>query len=466
VCLPLPGSSAAVPPAAAAAADPSSNAGIAEQQSGVAGWFSLPVADTPSECAATLPSQVPQQQQQQQQLPQEQKGGELGWQALPGFSSQQTAVPPAAAAAEVAPSDVWLELPGLQPGVVESGLEQQQQQQHWPPQATAGDGVDMLSADDLTTQHSQQQQQPTGPRRSCSVSSVTTDGDAQLHSDDVSGSPAASSVRQLELACAHKAEVGAALMAAGEMLARPSAVGVPTTAVPTRQEFQAQHVIGQEQQELDQASHWSLPVQQQQQHHQHPSSSSTLARYAAYLDESAARGITPPGLTAASAKALRDNLRQAAALSGQQLQSHGLAPHQQQQQQQQLGFLGNYPESGFGLGAAAGLCCEDMVASNALDVFVGSSLGHIRRKLAGKTSAALWGPARAAQQHGVAIDQSGWAGQQQQQQQQRQHQASEAGHGSMPSARARSGYQYTTLEDTLAFIRRHRAGGMGAVGQR
>jgi hypothetical protein len=331
---------------------------MAEQQSAGAGWFSLPVPDTPSGCAASLLPQPPQQQQQQ-----EHKGGDLDWQALPGFSSQQTAVPAAAtaaAAAEVAAGDVWLELPGLQPDVFQSGLEQQQQQQQqqqWPPQATSSDSVEKVTDDTLTTQHSQQQQHPTGPQYSCSVSSVITDVDEQPHSH---------------------------------------------------------------------------------------------------------------GLTAATAKALRENLWQAAALSGQQLHSHGMAL-----QQQQLGFDGCYTGQGLGLwpvglGAAAVLCCEDMVASNALDVFVGSSLGHIRRKLAGKTSAALSGPALAAQQQGVAIDQCHRAGQHQEQLQQRQQQSLEAGQGSMlrPSARPHSGYQYTTLEDTLAFIRKHRAGSMGAVSRR
>jgi hypothetical protein len=70
----------------------------------------------------------------------------------------------------------------------------------------------------------------------------------------------------------------------------------------------------------------------------------------------------------------------------------------------------------------------------------------------------------------VAVDQCERAGHQQHQGQlqQQQQQSLEAGQGSMmrPSARAHSGYQYTTLEDTLVFIRKHRARSMGAVGRR
>jgi hypothetical protein len=59
----------------------------------------------------------------------------------------------------------------------------------------------------------------------------------------------------------------------------------------------------------------------------------------------------------------------------------------------------------------------------------------------------------------VAVDQHQYAGQQQQQQQ-----SLTAVHGGMPrpSTRVHGGHQYTTLEDTLAYIRRHRAGSTGA----
>jgi hypothetical protein len=409
---------------------------------------------------------------------------------VPGSSSQPAAA--AAAAAEtVAPGDVWLELPGLQLGVVSDTMTSQQ--------VTSSSSAGNAAAADVQSTQQQHQSQNTGPDDSGSVSSVGTDVDVQLQGCGLPSSAVTSSDSLVAVAGEDGAAVGATVEVSGEMPAELPAA----TAAAASTSAEARTTQMGPQQQLPQQQPVPLPTQQC--NAQLPfSSSSTLARYAAYLDESAARGITPPGLTAATAKALRDNLLQAAALSSQQ-----------------QGLSNCYTGLNMGLGGAAGMCYEVLVASNALDVFVGSSLGHIRRKLVGKTSSAVWGPAthlqaasrwsagpdqhdsvqlnggmsarashvqgsssssselrdcgragphcgpsahdRAAQQNAALASATGGVRASHHQQQQLRFSPSS---GSWSRWRPGGGYQYTTLEDTLAFIRRHRAVGAASAGLR
>ncbi|KAF6259196.1 hypothetical protein COO60DRAFT_1029320 [Scenedesmus sp. NREL 46B-D3] len=350
-----------------------------------------------------------------------------------------------------------------------------------------------------------------GPGLSGSVAPVHRYADLQLPAGDGTGSEAAS----IDNLTALKHPEGVAVSTVRAPEAPAVAVQLPSATAAamkiSMQQFTTLTAGQEQQQQQQQQAHAQPPpaqVQQQQTSQgQRPSSSSTLARYAAYLDESAARGVTPPGLTAATAQALRENLLQAAALSGQH----------HHPQQLLVGFGGCYSGlslgSGAGYGGAAGLCLEDMVAGNALDVFVGSSLCHIRRKLTGQTSSAVWPTGTpAVAHHGVGVDQrqstrlrpGNQAGSSREWtdfkaskvtlpahscatqhgaavalgaraaaraaacsssnlgQRQRQQPGTDQSSVVAPGARLQGGFRYTTLEDTLALIRMHRAGVVAA----
>ncbi|KAF8062738.1 hypothetical protein HT031_004068 [Scenedesmus sp. PABB004] len=170
------------------------------------------------------------------------------------------------------------------------------------------------------------------------------------------------------------------------------------------------------------------------------SAGDTLARYADFLGQGAAQGAAPPGLTAGGAAALRAAL---AAASADLLRCAG------QPAPLQCGSGWGLALGGGPLGAASGAGWESLVRSAAADSLIGDGLHRIRCRLS-RTGLAAGGGDVLPLRDGAAAARPDCAA---------------AGGGArcsaggrwLPEAQAPRGHAYTTLDDTLALIRRHRA---------